>query len=156
MQCGTYSENPYVWGDGSEYTGYHVTSLAFLTPSGDGVDSEVPVEIEFEAPGSAPSKTINVTDYRDNSTGMTYHRVDVTSSNSAVILELTLSSATSLYEIYFRKLYTPTSEEYDYKTAAGQIGNTLTVTIPSQYVPHTGTYYLGLDPVGKYYVSVVV
>ncbi len=153
--------NPYVWGKHSNNIADNVIHVAYYDESGEMVESEatIAMQIQFDMMGTTlKSKTINISHYQDEQTGMTFHKINVTSINSSLLAEVMPSEASIYeYEVYFRKQYSPTLTTFDYRGNATKNGSKFNVFIPGQYTPLKGIYYVGLLPhqnsVGKYYYT---
>ncbi len=147
--CGLAS-NPYVWGGGADTISGPVMKLDFTDSSGNTIDVASGIELAFKGIGSTTTKTTNITDYIDDS-GMTFHKVNVMSSKSALILEFNMSTgANALLEFYLKQTYSPTTTSYDYMVIVNQTEKTI-VVVPEEFLPSVGIYYIGLrTKYGKY------
>ena len=125
-----------------------MTKVTFKNENGTAIDSGADVEIVFDAPGSLEAKEINTTGYRDTVTGMTYHKLYVASTYSTIVMEIVPSNGDAYHEVYFRKTFTPTLTDYDYKRNATRdsTNGKMSIVIPATYILEAGYYYIGLKP----------
>ncbi len=147
FQAYGFNANPYQSGPGSADIGKGVKNIEVNDNSGMNTSIVSSLEVQFDSPRDIITTNINISKYRDDTTGMTYHKVNVLSANSVVILEVKPPGSGSTYDVYFRKQFTPTLSEYLYKTNASRNGEKVSVVIPAEFVSQTGIYFIGIDPV---------
>ncbi len=122
-----------------------VINMEFQDDNNSKVDIKTMVEVEFKITNNVVTKMINITKDIDDSNKMTYHRINITSSKSAILLQLNTTFTHEIISIFFRKWWTPTVFTYDYKTFSKSNGQgVIHVVIPENKVKMAGIYFIGI------------
>ncbi len=134
-----------MWGDGADTISGPVMKINLEDSSGNTINASSGIKLAFKGIGSTETQTANITDFVDDS-GMTFHKVNVMSSNSALIVEVgMLADVGTEIECYLKQTYSPTTTSYDYMVIVNQTEKT-TVVVPEEFIPAVGIYYIGLKP----------
>ncbi len=135
--------NPYVWGEGANTIPGPVMKIIFEDTNHNAMKSMTAVEVTFKHIGHVEYKSVNISHYIDDS-GMTFHKVNVMSASSALIVQLVPPDVADVYEIYFKRTYSPTTGDFDYMGIFEKMGNISVVIIPEEIITIAGMYYIGL------------
>ena len=132
--------NPYVWGENSATIG---PLLMMSLEDSNGNEIEAAVDMSVNAVQPVAAKEANASIYSDDRTGMTFHKVNVTSAHSALLAQVDMEGDT--IDVYFRHIFSPTLTDYDYTAVAHKTGDgKFDIVIPEAYIEVAGIYYIGL------------
>ena len=82
--------------------GSGVTNLTFTNSRGEAVEVAGTVDVQM-SPGPIAQESVNTSMARNNATGMTYHKINVTSELSTIILGVTPPDPDVVYDVSIHK-----------------------------------------------------
>ena len=144
-----FDDNPYVWGTKSSDIGSSVVNMVVKDEeTGATINLNTSMQMTFTNKVSVTSQEVNLTAALNPDTGMTYHKIDVTSTGISVVLQLSPPEGATSFDVFFQIEVYPTQDSHIFKTEVNSTdpSNGLTIVIPQEIVKETGIYYVALKP----------
>lgn len=152
-KAAVYTSNPFVYGSNGDEVTSSVYKLSVGDSSGSAnVTSDNPVTLGFPNINIATS-TVNQTLSPQYPDTLLYHKVNVTSSSSSLIVNLMLEGDASIFRVFISKRNCPNTTHYDVnKTTLATVTDgrsEVNVVVRESELSGAGIYCIGLRPISK-------